>query len=143
MFEDVVTVFNRKEDLWYPTVLKGVEVQAVRSAEPAEYGGREAGRVTVLAPYIQQEGAAVIAGKTYLPPKSWRQMEQPEKYITFATGEQFDFFLHGLWEGTEPVRDDDWPEGFFGRMDRERDGVYAIASAARYEALPHFEIEGR
>ena len=39
MFEDVVTVFNRKEGLWYPTLLKGVEVQAVRAAEELVSGG--------------------------------------------------------------------------------------------------------
>ena len=143
MFGDVVTVFNRREGLWYPTVIEGVQVQRTEGAGPADYGGRRADGVTVLIPYMQQEGAAVVAGKTYLPPKCWRQADRPEAYITFDTGEQFGFFLVGTWEGQGPVRDQDWPEGFFGRMDRERDGVYAIASAARFEALPHFEIEGR
>ena len=72
--------------------------------------GRRADGVTVLIPYMQQEGAAVVAGKTYLPPKCWRQADQPEAYITFDTGEQFGFFLVGTWEGQEPVCDQDWPE---------------------------------
>ena len=143
MFEDVVTVFNRWEDLWYPTVLKSVEVQVERAAEPARYGGKRADRVTVLIPYVPMEGAAVLGGKTYLPPKSWQQEEERSRYVTFAVGERFDFFLLGTWEGTEPIRDQDWPEGFYGRIDRERDGVYAIASAARFGTLPHFEIVGR
>ena len=143
MFEDVVTVFNRREDMWYPSVIRGVQVQAERAAEPGKYGGKRADRVTVLVPYVPMEGAAVIGGKTYLPPRSWKREEEPEKYVTFAAGEKFDFFFLGAWEGTEPIRDEDWPEGFYGRMDRERDGVYAIASAARFGTLPHFEIVGR
>ncbi len=143
MFEDVVTVFNRREGLWYPTVVKGVHVEHAEAAEPAAYGGRRADSVTVLIPYIQQEGAAVIAGKTYLPPRSWERTDDPAGRITFAPGERFSFFLLGEWEGETPVKDEDWPGGFFGKMDRERDDVYAVASARRFRALPHFEIVGR
>ena len=143
MFEDTVTVFSRREGLWYPTAVKGVHVEVTAAAEPAAYGGRRADSVTVLVPYIQREGAAVIAGKTYLPPKSWEGTDDPAGHITFATGERFGFFLLGEWEGAAPVKDEDWPEGFFAMMDRERDGVYAIASARRFRALPHFEIVGR
>lgn len=142
MFQDVATVFNRREGLWYPTVLRGVQVQVSEGAEPAALGGERNSAVTVLVPYVPGEPDSV-AGKAYLPPKKWRQGLEPEKCVTFTAGERFDVLLLGPWEGTEPIRDDTWPEGFFARLRRERDGVYAVAAVRRFRALPHFEIEGR
>ena len=142
MFQDMVTVFNRKDGLWYPTVMKGVEAQAAEGAEPAARGGERNSAVTVLVPYVPGE-PDTVAGKAYLSPKKWRQGLEPEKHVTFAAGEQFDVLLLGPWEGTEPIRDDTWPEGFFARLRRERDGVYAVTAVRRFRALPHFEIEGR
>ena len=39
MFQDVATIFNRQEGLWYPTALTGVQVQASEGAKPAALGG--------------------------------------------------------------------------------------------------------
>ena len=142
MFQDVVTVFNRREELWYPTVLRGVQVQAAEGAAPTALGGERTGAVTVLVPYVPGE-PDTVAGKTYLPPKKWRQTAEPEKCVTFTAGERFDALLLGPWEGAGPIRDDTWPEGFFARLRRERDGVYAVAAVKRFRSLPHFEIEGR
>ena len=142
MFQDVATVFNRQDGLWYPTVLTGVQVQASEGGVPAALGGERTGAVTLLVPYVPGEPDRV-AGKAYLPPKKWRQGSEPENHVTFAAGERFDVLLLGPWEGTEPIRDDTWPEGFFARLRRERDGAYAVTAVRRFRALPHFEIEGR
>ena len=143
MFQDMVTVFNRRDGLWYPTVIQGVHVEHSAGAGPAAYGGQRADSVTVLVPYVPVDGAVTVAGKVYLPPKLWQKVEEPERFITFASGEQFDFFVLGPWEETGPVSDEGWPGGFFDHLNRSRDGVFAISSAQRFGALPHFEIVGR
>ena len=55
MFQDVVTIFNRQEGLWYPTALTGVQVQASEGAKPAALGGERNSAVTVLVPYVPGE----------------------------------------------------------------------------------------
>ena len=147
MYEDVVTVFNRKRTesgvIWYPTVIEGVQLSRGRTGALAGYGWKQAGQTAVLVPYVPGEGTCTVAGKIYLPPKMWQRVEEPELYITFTDGEDFDFFIPTAMPETEPVPDSTWPEGFYEHMCRERDGVFAVGGVHRYRALPHFEITGR
>ena len=148
MYEDVVTVFDRRrtEDgriLWYPTVIEGVHVDASFAAGEAGYGRSRDCKAAVLIPYIRMEGAPTVAGKLVLPPRLWRQVDLPEMYVTFAGGEDFDFFVTEDWQSTDPVADDAYEGGFYGYMARTRDGVFAVAAVCRYDALPHYEVTGR
>lgn len=147
MYEDIVTVFNRRVEngrtRWYPTVIEGVHVDREAAAGEAGYGRRYEGRAAVLIPYARIEGAPFVAGKMFLPPKMWRRAEGPEMYVTFAGGEDFDFFVTEDWQSTDAVDDDAWPGGFYAALARERDDVFAIAAVCRYGALPHFELTGR
>lgn len=147
IFEDVVTVFNRKRSeegtVWYPTVIQGVQLGWERAGGLAGYGWKQADRAAVLIPYVPMEGASTVAGKIYLPPKMWQRVREPELYVTFTEGEDFDFFIPEAWTEAESVPDGQWPEGFYEHMCRERDGVFAVGSVHRYGAIPHFEIEGR
>lgn len=148
MYEDVVTVFDRRTDrdgriLWYPTVIEGTQLSEQFAAGEAGYGRGRDGRAAVLIPYSRLDGAPVVAGKVVLPPKLWQRAEQPEMYLTFTGGEDFDFFMSGDWQSTEPVDDGAFPEGFYAHMARARDDVYAVTVVCRYNALPHYEITGR
>lgn len=147
MYEDTVTVFNRRVEegktTWYPTVIEGVHVDCSFAAASAGYGcGRDC-KAAVMIPYIRMEGAPAVAGKLFLPPKLWRRVDEPAMYVTFTGGEDFDFFVTEDWVGTDPVEDGAYDGGFYGYMARTRDDVFAVAEVCRYDALPHFEVSGR
>ncbi len=147
MYGDTVTFFNRKATengpVWYPTQAEGVHLVWDAAPAPAGYGWKQADRATVFVPYVTTEGAPLVAGKLYLPPKMWQKADQPELYVTFAGGEDHDFFIQGPWPGPDPVEDSQWPGGFYDYMCRIHDGVFAVTGAHKYGALPHFEIAGR
>ncbi len=148
MYTDTVTVFNRRltEDgkiLWYPTVIEGVHVTRQFAAGEAGYGRAADYRADALIPYIMMDGAPCVAGKLFLPAKLWRRADEPEMYVTFAGGEDFDFFVTEDWQSTDPVEDGAFDGGFYAYMLSTRDGVFAVAAVCRYNALPHFEITGR
>ena len=147
MYEDVVTVFNRRVEnggiRWYPTVIEGVQLSEQFAAGKAGYGRGRDSRAAVLIPYIRLDGAPTVAGKIVLPPKLWQRTDEPGLYVTFAAGEDFDLFLAGDWQSTEPVEDGAFPEGFYAHMANRRDDVYAVTEVCRYNALPHYEVTGR
>ncbi len=147
IYNDTITIFNRKKgqegDVWYPTVIEGVQLSVERVQAAAGYGWKQTGETVALIPYVPLDGALTVKGKIYLPPKVWQKADEPELYVTFAQGEDFDFFVPGAWPEDEPVTDGTWPEGFYEHLCRERDGVWAVGSVHRYGALPHFEIVGR
>ncbi len=144
MYDDTVTLFNRRENqgeiLWYPTTLAGVYLSAGQAALEAGLGTMAGDRALLLVPC---QGSGVLGGKTYLEPAAWRRTDEPGGFLTFSAGAGFDFFITGLWEGSEPVPDRDYPGGLYQYLDRARDGVYAITAVARYQVIPHFEITGR
>lgn len=147
MYRDTMTVFNRREQdgkiLWYPTVIGGVHVDWDSAAGPGRYGWEQGGRAAALIPYFRVGGAITVADKLYLPPRMWRRAETPEMYVTFAAGDEFDFFIPEAWDGAGPVDDGDWPGGFYNGLCRSRDDVFAVAAVCRYNALPHFEVTGK
>ena len=147
MYRDTITIFNRRtaggETMWYPTVIEGVQLSVERALAAAGYGWKQAGRAVALAPYTPTEDVMTVGGKIYLPPKMWQRAEEPELYVTFTAGEDFDIFLPGPWTQTAPFGDGMWPGGFYEHLCRTRDGVFAVESVHRYRALPHFEIVGR
>lgn len=147
MYEDTVTIFNRKVTeagtVWYPTVAEGVQVSWDAAPAQAGYGWKQDDKAVALIPYIPQEGTPAVAGKLYLPPKMWQKVEEPDLYVTFTGGEDFDFFLLGLWPDGEPVGDGQWAGGFYDHLCRTRDGVFVVTGVHRYGALPHFEVTGR
>ena len=108
--------------MWYPTVVEGVKLLRDRGV--------------LLAPVI--DGA--VGGKVYVPPKVWAALETPEEAVTFAAGAAFDFILEGTWDNG-PVRDGDYPRGFYDHMNRVYDGVYAVAAVSRFDTIPHLEVE--
>lgn len=137
MYNDTVTVFNRKGELWYPAVLEGVHLVVSRQALAARFGWQNAGRALLLVPVDRQ---GLVGGREYAPPKAWRQAPDPSALVTFDEADGACFFIRGGWDGPCPVPDG---EGLYDSLNRRRDGVFALAGVTRYRALPHFEITGR
>ena len=139
MFHDTITVFNRRGDVWYPTVLEGVRLMTDRAGIAARYGAQANDRAVALIPL--REGTA--GGKAYVPAKVWAELPDPAQAVTFAAGEAFDFLLDGPWPDGSPVCDGDYPKGFYDHMNRARDGVYAVTSVSKFDVIPHLEVTGR
>lgn len=162
MYRDTVTLFNRyhtrQEDFWYPTVLRGVDLNADKATINAKYGAAAKDNailhVRVVEKYNPPTGDTpslrppdiMVAGKRWLPPKEWRLQPEEElkRSLTFAVGEYFDFFFEGEWDRSEPFPDSEYsPEGFYDYMNQRYDRVYAITSATGYSLIPHLEITGK
>ena len=74
-----------------------------------------------------------------MPPKEW---DKTEDSVTFST--DGDFFWWGEWRNGI-VSDSDYdPEGFYAKMNREHDYVFAVSAVGGpYSVIPHFEILGK
>lgn len=143
-----MTIFNRRRlvgrDVFYPTVLYGVDLNADKAAIIAKFGAQSADKASLHILYSMQDDAVMIGGKRYLPPKEWPRQESDEAFassVTFTDGNGFDFFLAGAWDGGEtPISDDDYTDGFYNYLNKRCDDVYAVTSVARYSVIPHFEV---
>ena len=148
MYSDTVTIFNRYEsrlgDMWYPTVLRGVNFMSDRSAIVQKYGEQSKDNAVVNVRYDNVNGKVFVVGKEYFPPKEWDRQtnDMPTKTTTFTPREKFDFFYLGEYS-EEPISDDDYMEGFYDYMNSTFDGVFAITSVAKLDLIPHFEITGK
>ena len=76
-------------------------------------------------------GSKIITPFTSIAPKS----------ITFAQGNDFDFFMLGDYGSEEVIEDSKGT--FFREMQQEYSNVYAITSVAEYSVIPHFQITGK
>ena len=148
MYSDKITLFNhyksRLGDMWYPTVIDGVNLLIDKAAIVAKYGAESKDNALLNIHYQTVDKQIMVDGKPYLPPKEWSHQTNdklPES-ITFASGKDFDFFMLGEYESKEPIADDDYIDGFYNYINDEYDYVFAVTSVAKYTAIPHFEIMG-
>ena len=146
MYNDTITLFNRKSgergqgDIWYPTVINGVNLDIDKASIVAKYGPESQDNASLHIRFDLVAGVPVVAGKPWMPPLEW---DKTEDSITFANGNRFDFFWVGKWDGGI-VQDSEYgDEGFYAYMNRTKDYVFAITSVARYSVIPHFEIMGK
>ena len=146
MYQDTITLFNRKTgergqgDTWYPTVIKGVNLNIDRAAILAKYGADSQDNALLSIPYTPKNGETLVSDKPWMPPKEW---DKTEDSITFSSGTNFDFFWKGEWNGGIVSDSDYGDEGFYNFMNRTHDYVFAISSVAMYSVIPHFEIMGK
>lgn len=145
MYRDTITLFNRKPggamgDTWFPTVIRNVNLNIDRAAILAKYGEQSQDNAMLSVRYSMKNGDIHVAGKPWMSPKEW---DQTEDSITFASGNQFDFFWKGEWNGGIVTDADYGDEGFYGYMNRKHDYVFAVSSVALYSVIPHFEIMGK
>lgn len=150
MFSDTITLFNRRYletgDLFYPTVISGVDFNADLAQIITRFGAESKNRAILHIPFITVNGDPMIASKTYLNPKVWQRQTLAADFsssITFTAGQEFDFFILGSWSGTEAISDNSYTAGFYDYCNKYYDHCYAIAAAAQYSVIPHFEIAGR
>jgi hypothetical protein len=142
MYQDTITLFNRKPgsastgDVWYPTVIRNVNLNIDRAAILAKYGAESQDNAILHIRYQKSGESIFIADKPWMPPKQW---DRTIDSITIAPG---DFFWNGEWEGGI-ASDSDYTEGFYDWMNKNRDYVFSITSAAMYSVIPHFEVMGR
>lgn len=147
MYNSTITLFNRVKgdrghgDTWFPTILKNVNLNLDRAALLAKYGAESQDKAWVSIPYKRTDGLITVSGKTYVTPK---KLENPDEEITFASGNQFDFFWVGEWDGGE-VSDDDYRQnvGFYNYMNDTEDNVFMVSSVSVLSVIPHFEILGK
>lgn len=148
MYSDTITLFNRYKsrlgDMWYPTVIKGVNLNIDKAAIIAKCGAESKDNAVLNIRYKVDDGKVVITDKTYLPPKEWDRQTNDKlaESLTFTSGNDFDFFMPGEYESTEPIADDDYIDGFYNFMNDNYDYVFAITAVAPYSAIQHFEIMG-
>ena len=144
MYQDTITLFNRKRtrdgDLWYPTVIEGVNLNTDRGAIVRTYGESSQDNVILN---VKLNGG-LVADKAYLQPKAWQRGDNPEGTITFKAGEEADFFWQGTWKGTEVISDDAYGlTGFRDYMEKNYDNVYEVTSVGEYSVIPHLQITGK
>ena len=147
LYKDTITLFNRyvkeKDVCWYPTVLKGVNLNIDKASIVAKYGAESKDNAVLNVKYNITDDGIIVGEKQWLLPKEWKkQMEDNlSKYLTFATDtNDFDFFYVGEWENEDLVRNDDYANGFYSYMNKTYDHVFAITSVAKYSVIPHFEV---
>lgn len=151
MYKDTVTLFNRyttkdRKIVWYPTVLRGVNLNVDKASIVAKYGSNSQDNAVLNVKYHSGDDAVMVSDKKYLLPKEWcKQTEDVlAESLTFTTGkEEFDFFYEGEWKSDEPVLDEDYTSGFYSYMNKNYDNVFAITSVSKFSAIPHFEVVGK
>lgn len=148
MYSETITLFNhyksRLGDMWYPTVIRGVNLNMDKAAIIAKYGAESNDKAVLNIHYHTVDGQIMVDGKPYLPPKEWSNQTNdklPES-ITFTGGKDFDFFMLGEYPTTEPIADDDYIDGFYNHVNDNYDFVFAVTSVGYYSVIPHFEIMG-
>lgn len=151
MYDKTITLFNhyksRLGDMWYPTVIHGVNLIIDKAAIMAKYGAESKDNAILNIHYQTADGQIMIGGKPYFPPKEWERQTNDKltDSITFTSGTDFDFFILGEYPATVPIADDDFDNegGFYNYMNKERDFVFAITSVGGpYTTIPTFQIMG-
>lgn len=148
MYQDTITLFNRKPggnagDTFYPTVIKGVNLNIDRAAILAKYGPEAQDNAVLHIRYVVKNGEIAIVcdsemTKPWMSPKTW---DKTEDSLTFNP--DGDFFWVGEWKDGIVSDADHGPDGFYAEMNRAHDYVFTVSSVARYSVIPHFEIMGK
>lgn len=136
MFSKTITLYNLHGDTWRPTVLHNCCLITDKAARQAQTGIENADRASLYIPKASVEAA----GASVVSPKEYEAMNNPSGYITFNEGT--DFFVRGE-QDTAAVNDEDYPSGYYDYLNRTKDDVFLITSAADYDLIPHYEISGK
>lgn len=142
MYQDTITLFNRHGSMWYATVIGNVDLNVDKASIIAKYGESNKDNAKLHIKYFCDGENMIVGGKHYLTPKVYasQDTEQAENTITFRSGNDFDFFIMGAWDGDSVIFDNDFTDGFYNHLNKKYDGVYAISSVGCYSVIPHFEI---
>jgi hypothetical protein len=109
----------------------------------AKYGESAQDTAMINIRYHLRDNDKMVGEKVWLPPKEWARQEDAAEYITFKSGDVFDFIYVGEWADDGPINNRDYSDvgGFYNFMNKEHDFVFAISSVGGpYTVIPHFEI---
>lgn len=152
LHHDTITVFNGYYSridgtTWYPSVVHGVHLDIDKAANIAKYKVETEDVATASIPYTVEDGKKIISGKEWKSPNEWEKQvnDDMRNTITFSMKNQTpDFYWFGEWEGSDPIRDDEYGGNFYQYMKANYDYVFAITSVgANYTVIPHVEIAGK
>lgn len=139
MFNDVVTVFNYHSDKknmsakWYPTVIKGVELQITKGINVSKSGNDNANAATLHIPIDD------AIAKKYKKPLEYKVLDGKQGYFTLKEN---DFFINGEYSA-DIIDEAEYPAGFFEYMKSTCDDVFNITTVDVYKVIPHFEVGGK
>ncbi len=141
MYNDVVTVFNYQNGIWYPSILCRVNLIITDSSKSvAQAGKTNADTAKLIVNTTSEKAIRTPCGqKQFLSPKEYAVCSSPADYLTFTVGQ--DFFYDGKWSDQSPIVDN-YESGLYHALNDEYDGVFLITSSTFYGLLPHFEIGG-
>ena len=140
MYSDTVTLFCKRDDIWYPYILHGVTLHKNKSSSMAKFGPENADTVKLHVRYVKEQDRISINDYTYVNPLEWENSE-PENCLRFKEGT--DFFTEGEYT-TEPIPDDTYRDGLYDHLRKTRDNVFMITTAdGPFKLIPHFEIGGK
>lgn len=140
MYTDTVTLFCKKEDIWYPYILHGVSLHKNKSSSMEKLGPENADTVKLHIRYTRQQEDLSINEYVYKDPIEWEKSDQ-KKSLRFKEG--VDFFLEGEYD-SDPIPDDSYRDGLYDHLRKTRDNVFMITTAdGPFKLIPHFEIEGK
>ena len=103
MYTDTITVFNqqkvKKQITWYPTVIRGVELQITAGRNRSTTGLENADSAKVFIKYENSNEKMLVETspeeiREYLKPKSWNAYTEKNQAFTFQEG--IDFFIQGI-----------------------------------------------
>ena len=141
MYTDTITVFNqqkvKKQITWYPTVIRGVELQITAGRNRSTTGLENADSAKV---FIMLVETSPEEKREYLKPKSWNAYTEKNQAFTFQEG--IDFFIQGEYQ-EETIMDTDYEDGFLSYMSDRYDDLFLVNKADLYKTIPHLEIGGR
>jgi len=141
MYTDTVTVFNLKDDIWYPSILSDVDLIVDKGANVVKTGLDSADTAKLHVKYALSDSGTLIGDKTYLTPKEW-QAQDDSNATTFTEGA--DFFILGDWGSEDGISDDQYGvNGFYHYCNKKYDHCYLITTVGKYKVIPHFEMGGK
>lgn len=116
MYTDTITVFNqqkvKKQITWYPTVIRGVELQITAGRNRSTTGLENADSAKVFIKHENSNGKMLVETsqgekREYLKPKSWNAYTEKNQAFTFQEG--IDFFIQGEYQ-EEIIMDTDYED---------------------------------
>lgn len=152
LYKQTVTVFNRKtidgKEYWCPYVIPNVHLITDKSIIISTYGEQSADNVRLHIRYKNAWNGAVIPDGSgmqlaFLEPKEFAKSGVFGENITFACGDNFDFFMAGEYSDLDLIDDTTYRNGFYNYMNRNYDNVFVITTCSKFNLIPHFEIGGR
>lgn len=144
MYQNTITLFNfhKATELWYPSVISGVDLIACKAKNTAKEGDINGDTVDVIIHCTTDKTVQTSEGvKSYIGVKAYAVCDTPSEHITFAP--ECDFIYDGVLTDLTPVSDGYYDSGLYHELNEKLDGVYMISSATFYSLLTHFEIGGR